>query len=158
LRPIRPEDEPAHRRFLERLTPEDIRFRFFGQVRELPHTQLARFTQIDYEREMAFIATAPDAGGVAETLGVVRAMTDPDNVRAEFAIIVRSDLKGSGLGRALLDKLIRYLRSRGTAEVVGQALPDNAAMVALARDLGFAVRRAVDGDAIELALDLRDQD
>jgi acetyltransferase len=85
-------------------------------------------------------------------------MTDPDNVRAEFAIIVRSDLKGSGLGRALLDKLIRYLRSRGTAEVVGQALPDNAAMVALARDLGFAVRRAVDGDAIELALDLRDQD
>ncbi|MCB1718734.1 MAG: acetate--CoA ligase family protein, partial [Candidatus Competibacteraceae bacterium] len=105
LRPIRPEDEPKHYQFLSKLTPEDIRFRFFGLVRELPHSQMARLTQIDYDREMAFIATATDAQGNSETLGVVRTFTDPDNERAEYAIVVRSDMKGQRLGWKLLDKM-----------------------------------------------------
>ncbi len=154
MRPIRPEDEPQHYEFLSRLTPEDVRFRFFSSVRNLPHTQMARFTQIDFEREMAFIATAPSDDGKAETLGVVRVVTDPDNETAEFAIIVRSDLKGQGFGAALLDKMIGYCRGRGTRELVGQVMAQNRAMLGLAESRGFS-RRASDGpETVEVSLDL----
>ena len=152
LRPIRPEDEPAHRDFLSRLSPEDMRFRFFGVVREMTHADLARFTQIDYDREMAFIATIPGAAGGSETLGVVRAVADPDNQEAEYAIVVRTDLKGQGLGRALMEKIIRYLRQRGTREVVGTVLPENRAMLELVRRMGFRSHRL--GDAVEVRLPL----
>jgi acetyltransferase len=151
LRPIRPEDEAAHRRFLARFEPEDVRSRFFGYVRELPRSELARLTQIDYEREMAFVAIAEDG----ETLGVARAVCDPDGRRAEFAIVVRSDAKGGGLGTMLLGKLVRYLRERGVAEVVGQTLHENRAMQALARDLGFeAATSKEDPGIVELRLAL----
>src|SRR3546814_10216139 len=83
-------------------------------MRHLPHSEMARFTQIDYEREMAFIATRPGPDGQSETLGVVRAITDPDNIRAEFAVLVRSDFKGHGLGEILMHKIIGYCRQRGT--------------------------------------------
>jgi len=152
LRPIRPEDEPTHHVFISRLTPEDIRFRFFGVVREIPHSQMARFTQIDYDRDMAFIATSSDERGKPETLGVVRTITDPDNHRTEFSIVVRSDLKGKGLGKALMDKMIRYCRSRGTHEIFMQTLPDNRAMLGLARKYGFS--RETDGETVDLLLTL----
>jgi acetyltransferase len=154
LRPIRPEDEPAHKEFIKRLAPEDVYFRFFGMVKDLPHSELARLTQIDYDREMAFIATAKGDGG-PETLGVVRTITDPDNERAEFAIIVRSDLKGQGLGRKLLDKMIGYCRSRGTAEMVGQVLSENVPMLGLAKRLGFSRRRLPGEGAVEATLALQ---
>ena len=125
LRPIRPEDEPQHRAFVEQLAPGDLRLRFFYVRRELPRSELARLAQIDYAREMAFVAVRPDADGKEQTLGVVRATADPDNIEAEFAIVVRSDLKGRGLGHLLLDKMIRYLRSRGTERVVGFVLHEN---------------------------------
>lgn len=153
-RPIRPEDEPEHKKFLESLSPDDIRFRFFGLVREFPHSQLARFTQIDYDREMAFIATRLDEAGKPETLGVVRAVTDPDNDRAEFAIVVRSDMKSLGMGRALMVKMIRYCQERGNSVMVGQVLPDNRPMLALATALGFTSQKIDDGDAVEVTLDL----
>jgi acetyltransferase len=154
LRPIRPEDEPAHHAFHAHLTQEDIRSRFFGLVRELPHSQMARFTQIDYDREMAFIASAAEDGGKTETLGVVRAVTDPDNRRAEFAIIVRSDIKGQGLGYALMDKMIRYCRGRGTGEIVGQVLLTNKAMLDLAATLGFESHDLPDAEVVEVRLKL----
>ncbi|RVT53713.1 bifunctional acetate--CoA ligase family protein/GNAT family N-acetyltransferase [Rubrivivax albus] len=135
VRPIRPEDEARHRAFLERLDPEDIRLRIFYSRRSIEHSELARLTQIDYEREMAFIAL--DANG--DTLAVVRGVTDPDNVGAEFGIVVRSDLKGGGLGERLLRKLIDYHRSRGTQVLTAEVLAENARMLALARDLGFTV-------------------
>jgi acetyltransferase len=153
LRPIRPEDEPAHRRFFERLDPDDVYFRFFSMMREMPHSQLARFTQIDYEREMAFIAYVP--GAEDETLGVVRAIADPDNREAQFAIVVRSDWKGLGLGRALLDKLIRYCRGRGTGELVGQVLAGNRPMRTLAQDAGFRERYDPDEQVVEVRLELQ---
>jgi len=155
VRPIRPEDEPAHRRFFERLEGDDVYFRFFSMIRAMHHSQLARFTQIDYEREMAFIAYAP--GAMDETLGVVRAIADPDNREAQFAIVVRSDLKGGGLGRALLEKMIRYCRSRGTGELVGQVLVDNHPMRSLARDTGFRERYDADAGAVEVRLALQRQ-
>jgi len=154
LRPILPEDESQHYEFLSRLTPEDVRFRFFSSVRNLPHSQMARFTQIDFEREMAFIATAPDDRGRAETLGVVRVITDPDNETAEFAIVVRSDLKGQGLGAALLDKMIAYCRSRGTRQLIGQVLAQNRAMLGLAESRGFSRRASDSPDTVEVSLDL----
>ncbi|HEY1151484.1 MAG TPA: bifunctional acetate--CoA ligase family protein/GNAT family N-acetyltransferase [Pseudoduganella sp.] len=138
LRPIRPEDAPQHIAFFKALDPDDVRFRMFTRMSELPLSQLARLTQIDYDREMAFIATA-SKGGVTETLGVARAVADPDNVSAEFAVIVRSDLKGQGLGAIRMEKLIGYCRSRGTRELVGDALPHNHRVLQLARRLGFTV-------------------
>jgi len=156
LRPIRPEDEPAHYEFLSRVSPEDMRFRFFGVVSDFPRTEITRFTQIDYDREMAFIAQSVEEGRVPKTIGVVRAMTDPDNNRSEFAILIRSDMKGKGLGRMLMEKMIRYCKARGTNYLVGQAMLDNKAMVELARKLGFEVKRSVDNDTYEFSLKLND--
>jgi acetyltransferase len=149
LRPIRPEDEAQHLAFLSRLDPEDVRMRVFHSQREIARTELARLTQIDYAREMAFIAEAHDDGG-RETLGVVRAITDPDNVEAEFGIIVRSDLKHRGLGQLLLAKLVRYLQAHGTQRLVAQVLHDNRTMLELARDNGFEVVKR-DADAVHIA-------
>jgi acetyltransferase len=154
LRPIRPEDEPAHQELFQRLTPEDIYYRFFNVVHRMTHSQLARFTQIDYDREMAFIATVGNEEGKPETIGVVRAVGDPDNRQAEFAIVVRSDQKRMGLGSALLDKIIRYCRGKGTVELTGQALPDNRAVLALATRHGFEKRRLPGDDVVELRLNL----
>ena len=154
VRPIRPEDEPNHHIFVSKLTAEDIRFRFFGLVGELPHSEMARLTQIDYDREMAFIATMGEHGS-DETLGVVRTVTDPDNEAAEFAVVCRSDLKGSGLGRKLMLKMIAYCRARGTGKIVGQVLTDNTRMLKFVESLGFKRIKYVEGDIVEVALDLR---
>jgi acetyltransferase len=161
LRPIRPEDEARHRAFLMRLDPQDIRMRTFQARRELAQGELARLTQIDYEREMAFIAVDPagDGDGDAQTLGVVRAMADPDNVQAEFGIIVRSDLKGRGLGQVLLRKMIGYLRSRGTKQITAWVLAENRAMLELAHAQGFRTEKAdpaegAAGHEVHVALDL----
>jgi acetyltransferase len=131
LRPIRPEDEPAHSEFVSRLSPEDARFRFFHYVRSMPHSELARLTQIDYDREMAFVAV--EAGGESpQTLGVVRTVADPDNESAELAIVVRSDMKRLGLGTKLLAKAVSWCRSRGTKGIAGDVLAGNESMLALA--------------------------
>jgi len=156
LRPIRPEDEAQHRSFLERLDPIDIRMRVFYSRRSMERSELARLTQIDYEREMAFIATAAIPGDREETLGVVRAATDPDNVDAEFSVIVRSDLKGGGLGELLMHKLIDYQRGCGTKRLVATVLRENRRMLELADELGFAfdeVQPTEDTWAIHLELD-----
>lgn len=153
LRPIRPEDAAGHREFLSRISPEDLRTRFFSGVRELPESELAHFTHIDYDREMAFIAVAAAGPEAGEILGVARACADADNRAAEFAVLVRSDLKGQGLGTLLMRKLIRYCRERGTRELCGSVLTENAAMLHLARSLGFRMR-AREQNVEEVALDL----
>jgi len=157
LRPIRPEDAPAHVRFFSQLAPDDVRLRFFSAMKELPPTQLARLTQIDYDRAMAFIATRTGADGQPETLGVVRAVADPDNQKAEFAIIVRSDLKGKGLGNILFQKLLDYFRSRGTREITGEALSENIGMQQLMRRFGGTVTASREAGMVDLrlALDLK---
>jgi len=156
LRPIRPEDEPQHRAFIDGLAPEDLRLRFFSARRELPRSELARLTQIDYAREMAFIAVRlrPDAS--EETLGVVRAVADPDNVEAEFAIVVRSDLHAHGLGHQLMQKMIGYLTRHGTQRMVGLTLRENEAMRELVQSFGFTLdRERSDIDALRYVLELQ---
>ena len=156
LRPIRPEDEAQHLAFLEKLDLMDVRMRIFYSRRTIERSELARLTQIDYGREMAFVATAVLDGGGEETLGVARAVGDPDNMTAEFGVIVRSDIKGGGLGERLMRKLIEHFRGRGTQRMVGTVLHENARMLQLARDLGFEVLPLQDGeDAHEVRLDLQ---
>lgn len=117
---------------------------------------MVKLTQIDYDREMAFIARGPGEDGATTTLGVVRAMASPDNSEAEFAVAVRSDLKRQGLGRMLMEKIIRYCRTRGTRRIVGAALGDNKAMAELARAVGFVVSKNYDEDTWQLDLPLAD--
>ncbi|HYD77947.1 bifunctional acetate--CoA ligase family protein/GNAT family N-acetyltransferase [Ramlibacter sp.] len=150
VRPIRPEDGARLHAFYDAATPGDLRLRFFMMRREVPHSELARFSQIDYDREMTFVALPEDGSG--EMAGEVRAICDPDNEVAEFAIQVAREWQGRGLGRLLLDKLIRHLRERGTREVVGTCLPENAVMASLAARLGFEVRPGDDQTTLRLRL------
>ncbi|WP_334134778.1 bifunctional acetate--CoA ligase family protein/GNAT family N-acetyltransferase [Tepidimonas sp.] len=140
VRPIRPEDEAQHLAFLEQMDPQDIRLRIFYSRRSIEHSELARLTQIDYDREMAFIATRTGPDGRPETIGEVRGICDPDNDTAEYGILVRSDLKGRGLGRLLMQRLIDYLRDHGTRRIVGAVLRENQPMLALVQRLGFSIR------------------
>ncbi len=137
LRPIRPEDEPEHLALFNHLDQQDIYFRFFRAIAHVKHEQMAQLTQIDYEREMAFIATTDSQDGQHETLAVARAIVGSEGSEAEFAIIVRSDLHGYGLGTLLMDKLIRYCRSRGLKRIVGYVLSNNQKMQRLAKRFGF---------------------
>lgn len=147
LRPIRPEDEALHMTFLQQLDPEDVRMRVFYSKRTMERSELARLVQIDYAREMAFVALAAGPEGQPQTLGVVRAITDPDNVEAEFGVIVSSELKGGGLGLLLMNKMIAYLRTQGTQRLVATVLDCNQRMLKLARELGFEEdRRREPGD------------
>jgi acetyltransferase len=118
------------------------------------HARRSRLTQIDYDREMAFIASRKRADGSFETLGVARAVADPDNIASEFAIIVRSDLKGMGLGHILLTKLVDYCRARGTKKLVGETLSYNHGLLALIRPFGFRATCPPGSDTTLLELDL----
>jgi acetyltransferase len=153
LRPLRPEDEPQHREFVSHISEEDMHSRFFRAVKELPATDLAYLTQLDYERAMAFIAVDTDANGRPETLGVVRALADPDNDSAEFAVLVRSDLKGHGLGSRLMEKIIRYCRQRGVRCITGDVLATNSRMLQLAEAQGFRAEPGREG-VVRVVLEL----
>ena len=155
MRPIRGEDGPEHDAFLGGIDPESLRFRFGREVRSLPRSELARMTQIDYEREMAFLATIVRGDGRCETVGEVRMSAEPDGARAEFAIVVRSDFQGKGLGRALVEKMVRYGRERGIQTLYGLVNRSNERMLGLARRLGFEIERAPDASTVVVSLDLQ---
>src|SRR5262249_32340037 len=112
VRPIRPEDEPAMIEMLGRCSMDDIRLRFFAPMKEVSHTFIARMTQIDYDREMALVAMDG-----TDLVGVARIVADPDNETAEYAVMVRSNLKGQGLGYQLMTDILDYARSRGIKRV-----------------------------------------
>ncbi len=141
IRPIRPEDAAAHIAFFGRLSPEDVRYRFFSAMRALSAEQTARLTQVDYDREMAFIAI-DDATG--DTIGVSRLACDSDRRSGEFAIIVQADKKGRGIASLLMQPLIAWARMRGLTTIAGQILADNRPMLAFVRHLGFTVHRMPD--------------
>ncbi|NOI67086.1 GNAT family N-acetyltransferase [Vibrio sp. 99-8-1] len=133
LRPILPEDEPTHATFLSHVSKEDLYKRFFSDVGEFNHEALANLTQIDFDREIAFVAVTQQG----EILGESRALIDPENIDAEFAILIRSDHKGCGLGRILMERIIRYCKNKGTKQMSGMTMPTNRGMITLAQKLGF---------------------
>jgi acetyltransferase len=159
LRPVLPEDEPAFQGAMAKLTPEEIRMRFFTPLKALTHMQAARFTQIDYDREMALVLAEPTTPGKAEVFGVARITADPDNERAEYAIIVRHDMTGKGLGFLLMRRIIEYARKRGIGEIFGDVLRENARMLQMCQKLGFTQTRVPEEPGVvRVVLDLRDQE
>jgi acetyltransferase len=154
IRPIKPEDEEAHAYFLSHTKPEDIYFRFFRAANNLTHSQLARFTQIDYDREMAFIARQKNDQGVYETIGVIRLVCDSDNVEAEFAIIIRSDRQKLGIGYRLMQKAIDYSRDKQTIKLIGATMVENHGMQRLAKKFGFKEVRDDEEKIFRLYLEL----
>jgi acetyltransferase len=106
---------------------------------------------------MAFIISVPreEEKGV-ETLGVVRAVTDADNVRAEFSVVIRDDLQGEGLGVALMSKIIDYCKSRGTLQIIGSTLPNNKGMQTLAQKLGFENSYNIEEDVVDMKMMLNE--
>ncbi|MFQ2592116.1 bifunctional acetate--CoA ligase family protein/GNAT family N-acetyltransferase [Aeromonas caviae] len=157
LRPIRPEDEPAHKQFVRQVSDEDRYKRFFADVGELGHEELARMTQIDYDREMAFVAVGQDGPFSQQILGVVRAIASPDQSDAEFAILVRSDLKGLGLGKLMMEKIVRYARERGIGQLSGMTMPSNRGMINLAKRLGFKIDIQLEDGIVNMELPCADQ-
>ena len=139
LRPILPEDEPSLQRAFNKLTPEEIYLRFFAPLKMLTHTMAARFTQIDYDRQMALVLTEHGTPGSAELYGSVTIVCDPDMQRAEYAILVRHDMARRGLGTLLMQRIISYAHRRGIGEIFGEVLTRNSAMLALCRTLGFSL-------------------
>ena len=140
VRPIRPEDQPKLVAMVMESTPRDIYLRFFSLMKQFPHMMAARLSQINYSREMAFVAIAPpgsaDAGDI---LGVARMIADPNNERAEFAVMVRCDWHGRALGFKLMQTLITCADRRGIGTLYGDVLRENTTMLQMARELGFKV-------------------
>jgi len=137
VRPMRPEDEPAAHEFLKHVTPNDLRLRFFAPMKEFTHEFIARLTQLDYARAMAFIAIDEATN---KMVGVVRIHSDSIYETGEYAILLRSDLKGKGLGWALMQMIIEYARSEGLKTISGDVLQENIVMLDMCRQLGFQVK------------------
>jgi acetyltransferase len=145
VRPVRPEDEEEFRRFFEKITHEDLRLRFFAPVRDFSHTFLARLTQLDYARAIAFVAFDAET---REMMGAVRLHADANHETGEYGILLRSDLKGLGLGWELMRLMIEWAKAEGLREVEGQVLRENTTMLDMCRSLGFSIR--IDPDDPEI--------
>jgi len=136
VRPVRPDDEKTVLDFIGRVSTEDLRLRFFGVGREFTHAFIARLVQLDYARSIAFVAFDPTTNEMA---GVVRLHADADHVTGEYAVLIRSDLKGRGLGWKLMEVMIEWARADAITTISGQVLRENAGMIAMCRQLGFSV-------------------
>jgi len=155
LRPIRPEDAPGVQEMFTHLDSEDIRLRFFQPLKSLPRPLVARLTQIDYDREMAFVACPLDGEEEGAIWGVVRLTCDPDLIEGEYAVLVRSDIKGRGLGWSLMRHICDYGRKRGVGAIIGTILRENARMLEITQELGFTAKRDPDDPGVvDVRLDL----
>jgi acetyltransferase len=147
VRPLRPEDEPRVRRFHEGISAEDLRLRFFAPLKEFSHAFLARLVQLDYARAIAFVAIDEVSG---DFLGIVRLHADSNYERAEYAVLVRSDLKSHGIGWKLMELMIRYARSEGLRRIEGQVLQKNMMMLRMCREFGFQIADDPDDRTIKV--------
>jgi acetyltransferase len=156
IRPIRPEDEPTLIKGFEQLTEEEIRFRFFRIIKIMDHQMAARFTQIDYEREMALVAMYPDNTPEKKLYAVVRLIRDSFGKRAEFAVIVTHTVAGQGLGTLLMHRIISYAKTQRLDEIYGEVLDENKVMISICKKLGFSVHKELENyGVVEVRLDLR---
>ncbi len=149
VRPIHPDDANMLQDLMQRLSPESRYFRFISSIEQLPPTMLARFTLIDYDREMALVAVlkqrhAGEDGEITETeriIGVSRYITNPDQSSCEFALVVADDHAGKGLGSRLMESIMDVARDKGLTEIIGLVLANNSGMLKLIRRMGFQVKR-----------------
>jgi RimJ/RimL family protein N-acetyltransferase len=137
VRPIKPDDEPLIHELLVHVSKQDLRLRFFDSIKEFSHQFIVRLTQIDYAREMAFVAIDETSD---EVVGVVRLYSGSSHETGEYAILLRSDLKGRGLGWTLMQLIIEYAKSEGLKRIVGQILQENSVMLKMCRELGFDIK------------------
>lgn len=154
VRPVRPEDEGLFKSFFEQVSADDLRLRFFMPVRDFNHAFLARLTQLDYARAIAFVAIEAETGAM---LGAVRLHADANHESGEYAILVRSDRKGTGLGFALMRLMIDWARAEGLGRIDGTVLRENRPMLAVCRRLGFTAQPdREDGTVMKVSLALSD--
>ncbi|MBW7900218.1 MAG: bifunctional acetate--CoA ligase family protein/GNAT family N-acetyltransferase [Rhodocyclaceae bacterium] len=139
IRPIRPEDAEMEKDFVARMSDESKYYRFMDTIRELTQPMLVRFTQIDYDREMALVATIENEDGSELQIGVSRYVTNPDGESVEFALAVADDWQKHGIGRKLMTALIECARMKGYRAVVGDVLALNTKMFRLMTSLGFTI-------------------
>jgi len=153
-RPIRPEDEPMLLGLFKSLSPRSIYMRFFTPMRTFQHSLLARFTQIDYDREIAQVALLEDAPEEEAMLGVARVIGEPNMESGEFAVVVRDGYQGKGIGANLLRQCLSIARERGMKTIYGVVLSENLQMLALGRKLGFKITRIPESSEYELVFKL----
>lgn len=154
MRPLDPADAALYPEFIANLTSEDLRLRFFAAIRNLSEDRIAELTHLDHARAMAFVAIDEAAGRM---LGVIRLHLDDDRKGGEYAVIVRSALKGHGLGWLLLQRMIGYARALGLSRVHGQVLAENTTMLKMCGEFGFHVADDPDSKGIKVVtLDLAD--
>ncbi len=156
LRPIRPEDEAIEAEFINGLSEDTSRYRFFNIVRNLPHSDLVRFCNIDYDREMAIVAEVTERGRRRE-IGVGRIIAEPDHARGEFAVVIADRYQAKGLGRKLVDMVIDIAVEKRLTTIYGVVLKDNSPMLSLCREMGFTLTPNEDYYEVELALKVEEQ-
>lgn len=154
LRPIKPEDAPGVQAAVASSNPEDVRLRFFSGLRRLPDVLARRLTQIDYDREMAFVAVDESEGRYGAGVGVVRLALDPDRTRGEYAIMIRSDRIGTGLGLRMMREIIAYARKIGLKQIFGDVMAENKRMLEMCAQLGFHPTGNPEPGIVEVTLDL----
>jgi acetyltransferase len=154
VRPIRPEDAPLLVELFESLSPQSVYRRFFTPLKRLPHSMLARFTQIDYDRHIALVAL-PEAEPGEKMLGVARAIIGRNLKEAEFSVVVGDPWQGKGIGAALLKRCISITKERGIEKVMGTVLAENTQMLALGKKLGFKIEKVIGAGEYELSIDFR---
>jgi acetyltransferase len=158
IRPIHPDDAQMLKRLVRELSPQSRYFRFVSSMAELPPLLLARFTLIDYDREMALVAVVKERvsdaqGSIEETeriVGVSRYVTNPDRASCEFALVVADDFNGQGLGSRLMENIMEVAREKGLSEIEGLVLTGNTPMLKLMRALGFTVKPYTDDPDFKL--------
>jgi len=149
VRPIRPEDAEMEQDFVKRMSDESKYYRFMDTLRELTQAMLVRFTQIDYDREMALVATVPGDDGKELQIGVARYVTNPDGESVEFALAIADDWQKHGIGRKLMTALIECARTKGYRAVVGDVLALNSKMFRLMGSLGFTIHPHPEDPAVK---------
>jgi acetyltransferase len=155
IRPIRPEDAPLLVELFESLSPRSIYLRFFTPMKRLPHSMLARFTQIDYDRHIALVALAASEAN-EKMLGVARVITGRNPREAEFSVAVGDTWHGKGIGAALLQRCVSIAKERGIQRITGTILAENTQMLALGRKLGFSIKKEEGIPEYELSIDFRE--
>jgi acetyltransferase len=150
VRPIRPEDAEIEQDFVENLSAESKYFRFMQSMDKLTPMMLARFTQIDYDREMALVAVIKEHTAEARILGVARYVSNPDKQSCEFALTVADEWQKKGIGRQLMHRLMAVARDRGIEIMEGEILSNNSKMLRLCERLGFHASRSEDPDVVSV--------